>query len=321
MNKTELINAASRAAHKVVFTAKKHSPVILIVGGLVTLVAGGVGACVATKKLDGVITDTKKEIDHINASLEAAKQAPEGDELVAYTEKQAKKDLAKARLHGAGQIAKLYGAPVTAAVLGTASVLTGAKILNGRYLSMAAAYTSVNETFKRYSNGVIERFGKEMDEELRYGIKAKNIIETVVNEDGTETTTTTVVEEANLLQCDTDKFFDELNPNYTKSAEDNLRFLFIQQSVANEKLRRKGHLFLNDVYALIGINPTKAGQSIGWIYDERNPVGDNCVDFGLGDPNRPSARMFVNGHEKAVLLHFNHDGNILLLDRPLFEIA
>lgn len=319
MNKTELFNAASRAVHKVGFVAKKHSPAICIVGGLVAMIGGAVGACVATKKLDKVVTETKKDIELINVSLEAAKKAPETDELMAYTEKQAKKDLVKARLHGAGQIAKLYAGPVAFIGLGTASVLTGAKILNGRYLSAAAAYTSVSETFKRYSNGVIERFGKEMDDELRYGIKAKNVIETVVNEDGTETNKATVVEEANILQCDTDKFFDETNRNFTKSAEDNLNFLFIQQSVANEKLKRKGYLFLNDVYKLIGIQPTKAGQAIGWIYDEKNPVGDNRVDFGLGDPNNPQARLFVNHHEKAVLLHFNHDGNILTINRPLFE--
>lgn len=319
MNKTEIFNVISRTAHKIGFKAKKHAPALLIVGGVVTMIGSAVGACVATRKLDGVLEETKKEIDTIHAKQEESKNTPE-TELVPYTDKQAKKDLTKAYFHCAGQVAKLYAAPVTFCALGTTSILSGANLFRKRNLALAAAYTSVSETFNRYSKGVIERFGEEMDKELRYGVKAKNIIETVVKEDGTEETRAEVVEEYDVLESDTDKFFDEFNINFDHlSAEENLKFLAIQQSVANEKLRRKGYLFLNDVYALIGIQPTKAGQAIGWIYDEKNPVGDNFIDFGLGNKNDPSVRRFVNGHEKAVLLHFNHDGNILNKDRPLFE--
>ena len=52
---------------------------------------------------------------------------------------------------------------------------------------------------------------------------------------------------------------------------------------------------------------------VGWIYDEKNPVGDNYIDFGIYDVNKPQNRDFVNGIERVILLDFNVDGNILNL--------
>ena len=84
-----------------------------------------------------------------------------------------------------------------------------------------------------------------------------------------------------------------------------------QQNYANEKLTAQGYLFLNDVYDMFGIPRTKAGQIVGWIYDEKHPEGDNYVDFGIYDMNRESCRNFVNGYERTILLDFNVDGPIL----------
>ena len=105
------------------------------------------------------------------------------------------------------------------------------------------------------------------------------------------------------------RFFDEASPVWTKDAEANLMFLKTTETFANDKLKSQGYLFLNDVYDMLGIARTKAGQVVGWIYDEQNPIGDNHVDFGIykGD----GSRRFVNGYERSVLLDFNVDGNIL----------
>jgi hypothetical protein len=104
-------------------------------------------------------------------------------------------------------------------------------------------------------------------------------------------------------------FFNEDSVAWTKNPECNKMFLRQQQNYANEKLRQRGYLFLNEVYDMLGIPRTKAGQCIGWIYDEKNPIGDNYVDFGIYD--RIHNQSFVNGYEDSVLLDFNVDGNIL----------
>lgn len=103
-------------------------------------------------------------------------------------------------------------------------------------------------------------------------------------------------------------FFDETSAVWTKNSECNKLFLLRTQDLANLKLKARGYLFLNEVYDMLGLPRTRAGQLIGWIYDDRNPVGDNYVDFGIFNDRNSS---FVNGFEKSVLLDFNVDGNIL----------
>ena len=84
-------------------------------------------------------------------------------------------------------------------------------------------------------------------------------------------------------------------------------FLRSQEAYANEKLKAKGYLFLNEVYSMLGIQETKAGQMIGWVYD---PEVEHKIDFGIYDLYRDSNRRFVNGVERSILLDFNVDGNI-----------
>jgi hypothetical protein len=104
------------------------------------------------------------------------------------------------------------------------------------------------------------------------------------------------------------RWFDETCMAWTKDQECNLFFLKTQQSYANELLKAKGHLFLNEVYDMLGIPRTRAGQVIGWIYDVQNPIGDNFVNFGLYEQYNAK---FINGYEKSVLLDFNVDGEII----------
>ena len=70
-------------------------------------------------------------------------------------------------------------------------------------------------------------------------------------------------------------------------------------------------MFLNDVYDQLGIPRSRAGQVVGWIYDELNPNIDNYIDFGIYDLYKEGSRDFVNGYERTILLDFNVDGPIL----------
>ena len=179
-------------------------------------------------------------------------------------------------------------------------------------MALAAAYTAVDTSFKEYRGRVIDRFGEELDRELKYNIKAREIEEVSVNEKGEEEVAKKTVEVANPNEIsDYARFYDDGNIGWSKDPETNLMFLRRQQDWANELLKAKGHLFLNEVYDMLGIPRTKAGQVVGWIYDEKNPVGDNFVDFGIYDIHKPRNRDFVNGIERTILLDFNVDGNIL----------
>jgi hypothetical protein len=180
-------------------------------------------------------------------------------------------------------------------------------------VALTAAYATVDKSFKAYRNRVLERFGEGVERELRHNIKAKKIDKIVVDEDGKEKKIKESVNIAEDLGAYSDyaRFFDSGCAGWEKNSEYNLTFLRAQQQYANDKLRANGYLYLNDVYDMLGIPRTKAGQIVGWVYDPKNPIGDNYVDFGIYDVNRQTARDFVNGYERSILLDFNVDGNIL----------
>lgn len=311
MKKLEFMNGISRSVHKVGFTFKKHSPEILIVAGVVGTVTSAVMACKATTKLDGILDKAKDDLEKIHDAIDHPETLPEE-----YTEEDGKKDLTIVYTKTALEVAKLYAPAVGLGVLSITAILAGHNITRKRNVALAAAYTAVDNGFKEYRNRVVERFGKDIDRELKYNIKAKEIEEVVVNEDGSEqvvTKTVEVVDDDALLCSPYAKFFDESCKGWTKDPDYNLMFLRRQQDYATDKLKAQGYLFLNDVYDMLGIDRTKAGACVGWIYNKNNPVGDNYVDFGLYDMNRVGGRnrAFVNGYEKVALLDFNVDGNIL----------
>lgn len=104
------------------------------------------------------------------------------------------------------------------------------------------------------------------------------------------------------------RFFNESCANWTKNPEYNFHFLKQQEMYATSVLKSRGYLFLNDVYDMLGIPRSKAGQVVGWVYDPDNTAGDNYVDFDLYSSQNEG---FVNGYEKSALLDFNVDGCIL----------
>lgn len=306
MKKLELTNKMTRAFGKTKLKVKKYSPEILIVAGVVGTVTSAVMACKATTKLSGVLEESKTEIEKVHGYVEEHGYSDK------YTEEDGKKDLAILYTQSAVKVAKLYAPSVILGTLSITAILTSNNILRKRNVALAAAYTAVNTSFKEYRGRVIERFGKELDRELRYNIKAKEIERTVVNEDGTETKVTETVNVVDPSTIDDSaRIWYEGNPGWSKDPEFNLMYLKKQQAYATDLLKRQGYLFLNEVYEILGFPKTSAGQQIGWIYDEKNPIGDNFVDFGIYDINDPKKADFLAGYERSILLEFNHDGNIL----------
>lgn len=309
MTKLEIMNTVTRSLHRVGFKFRKHSPEILVGAGIVGVVGSAVMACKATTKLDEVLEEPKEKIEKIHELMENPDIVPEGKE---YTEEDGKKDLTIMYVQSAVKVAKLYAPAVILGTVSIAAILSGHHILRKRNFALAAAYATIDKGFKEYRGRVIERFGEELDKELKYNIKAKEIEEIVVNEDGSETTVkkTVNVADPNAIS-DYARFFDDGCNGWTKDPEFNLMFLKDQQRYANDLLKTRGHLFLNEVYDMLGIPRCEAGQIVGWIYDEKHPMGDNFVDFGIYDLHNEKKRDFVNGYERTILLDFNVDGNIL----------
>ena len=305
--KTEIMNNITRKFHKVGFQFKKHSPEILVVAGVIGGVTAAVMACKATTKAGDILDDTKKQLDIIHQGMEDGKINE-----VEYTQEDGKKDMTIVYTQTAVKFIKLYGPSVALGTASIVAILAGHNITKKRNAALTAAYATLDTSFKDYRNRVIERFGAELDKELKYDIKAQEVEETVTNEDGTEST---VKKTVNVLDpnkiSDYARVWDDGNNGWTKNPEYNLAFLKSQQNYFNDLLKARGYVFLNEVYDALGFPYTQAGQIVGWIYDEENPIGDNFIDFGIYDyVTDPAKKAFINGEERSILLDFNVDGNV-----------
>ena len=290
---------------KVELKAIKHSPEILAGVGVVGVVGSLVMACKATTKLSDVLEESKEQLDKIKEV--AADPAYEEK----YSQDDAKKDTTITYVQTGVKVAKLYAPSVILCAGSLGCLLASNNILKKRNAALSAAYMTVDKSFKEYRKRVADRFGEEVEKEIRYNIKAEEI--TKVDENGNEVTETVKVMDGTddpNSYSDYARFFDESCAAWQNDAEYNLTFLKAQQQYANDLLKARGRLFLNEVYRMLGIDETKAGQVVGWVYNPDNPTGDNFVDFGIYNMQRERVRAFVNGYEPNILLDFNVDGVI-----------
>lgn len=303
INKNAIVEKASRTFCKAGLKLKKHSPEILVVGGVVGLVTSGVMACKATTKLSTILDDSKEQIelfDKVAANPEMVNEE--------YTVEDAEKDKKIVKVQTAVKVAKLYAPAVAIGVVSIGAIFASNNIMRKRNVALGAAYATVDQAFKDYRNRVVDRFGEELDKELRYNLKTKEVKETAEDENGKKKTV-----KRNIKYMDSPMpsefavIYDDGCAGWTKDPEDNKFFLIQQQRYANERLKRRGYLSLNEVYELLGFPSTKAGQVVGWLYNCKDPnyKGDDFVDFGLYNVDYEPNRDFVNGYERNIILDFN----------------
>ena len=300
--KEKMVKVYNKSEMKV----RKYSPEILAGVGVVGVIASTVMACKATTKLSDILAESKEQLEQIKTVAVDPAYADK------YTEDDAKKDTTITYVQTGVKVAKLYAPSVILCTSSLGCLLASNNILRKRNAALSAAYMTVDKSFKEYRRRVAERFGDEVEKEIRYNIKAKEIV--TVDEEGNEVKETVKVMEGAdnpTTYSDYARFFDESCPAWQNDPEYNLTFLRAQQQYANDLLKAQGRLFLNDVYKMLGIDITKAGQVVGWVYDPDCPVGDNFVDFGIYDMSKERVRAFVNGYEPNILLDFNVDGNVL----------
>lgn len=299
-NKTEIMKSVNGVTSKAVMKLKKHSPEILVVAGIAGTVVSAVLACKATTKVAEILDETKGTLDTIHEGMETG--AINGQE---YTNEDGKKDTVVVYAQTGMKLAKLYGPAIILGTLSITSILASNNILRKRNVALGAAYAAIDKSFKEYRGRVIERFGEQVDTELKYGIKAKKFEEIEVDpETGKEKKVkkTVMVADPNL-QSDYAVYFDSKSRNYETNPDYNRMFLKAQQAFANDKLQTRGHLFLNEVLDDLDLPRTPAGQIVGWTKD--GP--DGYVNFRIVEVERETED---DRHEPALLLDFNVEGNI-----------
>lgn len=295
--KLNLPTSLTRFAGNQSLMLQKNSPAILFAVGITGFVATTVLASRATLKLNDVM-------DEFEGVKEEMRQALDNDD-VDYDMQDYNTDRAQLMAVTGIDIFKLYGPAIVCGGISIAALTGSHHILNKRNAGLSAAYAALDKAFTAYRARVRDEYGDDKDREFRHGYGEVQTYE--ADKDGNlKAKLVKTLAPSGASQYA--KFFDELNQNYQPTAEYNQIFLRARQQYANDLLRARGHIFLNEVYDGLGIERTRAGSVVGWSL-QKNP--DSFVDFGIFDVTKPGSIQFVNGREAAILLDFNVDGTIL----------
>lgn len=288
----------SRAVGQKTLLLKTNSPRLMFVAGLTGVGVGTFLACRATLRLHDTVDKIESDLETVRRDGNGFKREPA----------EYRRDAAKVYGRGTVDVVRLYAPAIIVGGTGIAA-LTGAHVtLTRRNAGLTAAYSAMAAAYEEYRERVRGELGEEREAEIYSAIG--------LSVDGKKT------EGLSIDKFDPNKaspyarFFDEHSPEWQKNAELNKLFVQCQQNYANHKLHAQGHLFLNEVYDMLGIPRSAAGQVVGWcINDDPTRAADNYIDFNIFGPRNVD---FVNGLERSVLLDFNVDGPILDQTLPKF---
>ncbi len=294
-----------RFGNKALLQLDKHSPQILVGLGIATGVAATGLAVYSTLKVDKVVDHHQNKMADI---ARKAKQAEQDDELV-YEDRAKKHDKAMVYVETGAELTRLYMPTILLTGVSVACVLSAHHILDKRYTAAAAAFTAVSKEFSDYRSRVRKQFGEEKERDIYQGIVEKEVVDDETGETKTERT----YDESTVDKDELSRFFDEYSIYWDKNNPDqNIAHIRSVLHQANDQLYANGHLFLNDVYRMLGIADSKEGAVLGWIVDDEHQ--NTYVDFGVYGVNSDDPWDFLNGEtwdgRMGIRLTFNVDGII-----------
>lgn len=266
-----------------VLAGRHASPKMLFVVGIAGVVGSSVLACRATLKVEDLLSQTQHDLLIAHSLVDTE-----------YSELDRTKDIAVIYTRSAVKLTKLYTPSILLGAASIAALTKSHNTLTQRNIALTAAYAALEKGFNEYRERVVEKYGEEEDRDFRYANEKVKVHEG-------KKKVTRAAPGADSIYA---RFFDRMSPSWDKNPEFNLVFLMAQQNYANNLLHARGHVFLNEVYGMLGIEQSSAGQIVGWVMGGE---GDNFIDFGVFEGDGAS-RDFVNGREGAILLDFNVDG-------------
>lgn len=314
MNRLTLMkNAVTSKVGRQILLGRKYSPQILFAAGTVAVITGTVLACRSTLKVQNVLDNYENQKQDL-----AEKTA--GDFLDSSISSDrlygdAKNSLNKLKVETGLEIAKLYALPVVTIGLGIGALTGSHVILSKRNSALTAAYVALDNGYKRYRELVVKDHGEEADRRYAAGVD-KKLVEEKLADGTTKTTSVDTIDgqQGRFGGSMYARVFDEFSPRFSREPGMNSMFLSTTQHWANDKLRAQGYLFLNDVYKMLGLEPSEAGQIVGWVYkphEEDQQVGDEYISFSLFAVNDDeTSEMFLEGRISRVVLDFNVAGPV-----------
>lgn len=304
--KFKVPRAISRLVAQKELLASDKAPKVLFVGGVVGMVGSTVLACRATLKLEDVLDQMQRDREQakdVKRHIDGGAHSEGSTGRVTYTDAEYRRDLSIIASRGVGNVIRLYGPSILLGTVSIAALTKSHNLLQERNVALIAAYTAVDSAFHRYRERVIDRYGEQADRELRFETEEVDILD---EETGEIVTTTRITDAPGSPYS---RFYAEWSSrNWSPDPDINLMFLSTQQNWLNDRLRTRGHVFLNEVYDVLGLAHTRAGSQVGWRW--RKDSGDDFIDFGIWDGVNEAVNDFFHGTEGEILLDFNVDGII-----------
>ena len=281
---------------------QKHIPEICMGAGAALTVIGGIECCKATLKVESIVDEAKDDLELIHEK----EKFEEG-----YSEADVKKDTTRVYMKTGLKLGKTYSKGVALGAFGLGMMFYGYGVLDGRYVGAMGAASAWESRFNRLEEGVIDKYGKDVRDELLYGVTREEIEMEVVDEEGEVKTKkykkARVYGDADL--SDFAIFFGPGNPNWEKNPAYNLMWLRGIENYCADLLKSRKHLLVNDILDALGEKRTAEGATHGWLYNN----GDNSFSFGIDwedGEKRPAVRRFLNGMEPSVWLDLRPMGEI-----------
>lgn len=252
------LGIVTRLAGRAGLVLSKHAPTILTAAGTAGFIGTTILASKATLKVEETIAEETALLVKVHEAHEAGKLEDKDalhDKVILYARMTTK-------------LAKLYAPALILGAASIVSLVTGHGIMLKRNASLAAAYAAVDQAFKTYKKKVESKFGKDA------------VIDALVSTAEEDLTKNELTMEAIAAVDGVSPYgviFDETNNNWSADEDLSMLHLKCQQQYANDILQTRGHIFLNEVYKMLGFPHTPAGAVTGWVKGN----GDDFVDFNI----------------------------------------
>lgn len=283
--------AVTTTVARTVLNGQKHSPRALFVVGLVGMAGTVYFTAKATLQVEPIIEEAEISLEKI-ATISTMSANED------YSTFDMRKDKTQVYLQTTGKLVRLYSPAIICGFVSVAALAGSHNIMSKRNAALAAAYGTLEKAFDEYRARVRASYGEDREREI---YRDEKVIE--IEDDKGKTKKIRVSGGASPYA----KLYDEHNINWENTPEYNTLFLKLQQNEANRLLQARGHIFLNELYDMLGLERTSAGAVVGWVKGN----GDDYVDIGCFHEDKEEQMLnFLIGREKAIWLDFNVDGTI-----------
>lgn len=308
-----LLNAVGPMFGSVASKAIKFSPELYLGAGI----ASGIGAAVLLARGHARSWDLRDEFD---ADAEAAigqaaseyidEYIPEGELPVNYEhvlDEMGQKEIQRAMIpvyvKTGKRVVANYGPAILLGGAAVFFVLASHGVMKGRTRNLAGTIIVLEEAFRNYRDRVVDKYGEDVDRQLRYGLEERPVIRMTKDENGK----VKKVKEVGLHIPENftpqlyEVVFDQSCPFWSPNPESALFAIQTVERTMQVRYQHNGFVLLNDVYKELGFQRTAPGAVVGW---HKEAEGDSEIKFDIVKSYDEELGAYV------WILNFNVHGSI-----------